>query len=149
MQKERIRLIVLASLVSTALMLQTQAHANHVLRATKYYPNHNCGMVTADGSRINIEKVHNFQHKWVALSQDMFRKGYRLGDLIHVTSKNSLLNGIWTVKDKMGPRARNSIDFLMTRGNSKAFANPCKVTIRKVGGKTRKKKRERKRRNRS
>ena len=120
-----------------------------MLRATKYYPNHNCGMVTADGSRINIEKVHNFQHKWVALSQDMFRKGYRLGDLIHVTSKNSLLNGIWTVKDKMGPRARNSIDFLMTRGNSKAFANPCKVTIRKVGGKTTKKKRGRKRRNRS
>ena len=108
------------------------AFPSHVVRATKYYAGHNCGFVTADGSRINVGKVHNGQHRWVALSHDMFRKGYRLGDKIMVTSSNRRLNGVWVVKDKMGPRKRNSIDFLMTRGNSKWFTSPCKVTIRKV-----------------
>lgn len=107
-------------------------NANHKVRATKYYAGHNCGMVTADGSRINVNKVQTFEHKWVALSQDMFKKGYKLGDKIYVTSDNVLLNGVWIVKDKMGPRKRNSIDFLMTRKNSKGFQNPCMVTIKKI-----------------
>lgn len=106
---------------------------NHTLRATKYYANHNCGSITADGSRINNERVHNGQDRWVALSPDMFKKGYSLGDKIMVESPNPRLNGVWIVKDKMGPRLRNAIDFLMTRGNSKTFTNPCKVTIRKIG----------------
>lgn len=107
-------------------------NANHKVRATKYYAGHNCGMVTADGSRINISKVHTFEHRWVALSPDMFRKGYKFGDKIHVTSDNPLLCGVWIVKDKMGPRKTNSIDFLMTHQNSKSFNNPCMVTIRKI-----------------
>ena len=107
-------------------------NANHKVRATKYYAGHNCGMVTADGSKINTSKVHSGEHRWVALSQDMFKKGYKLGDKIYVTSDNSLLEGIWIIKDKMGPRKRNSIDFLMTRGNSKGFQNPCMVKIKKI-----------------
>lgn len=118
---------------------------NHTLRATKYYANHNCGSITADGSRINNARVHNGQDRWVALSHDMFKKGYSLGDIIMVESKNPRLNGTWIVKDKMGPRLRNSIDFLMTRGNSKAFNNPCKVTIRKIGSSPKKAKKRVKR----
>lgn len=106
--------------------------ATHTVRATKYYANHNCGSITADGSRINNDRVHNGQDRWVALSRDMFRKGYKLGDKIRVESPNPVLNGVWVVKDTMGPRKTNSIDFLMTRGNSKGFQNPCKVTITKI-----------------
>ena len=105
---------------------------NHTVRATKYYAGHNCGHVTADGSHINTLKVHSGEHRWVALSADMFRKGYKMGDRIYVESNNPVLRGVWIVKDKMGPQKRNSIDFLMTRGNSKGFTNPCKVTIRKI-----------------
>ena len=106
--------------------------STHTLRATKYYANHNCGSITADGSRINNSRVHSGQDRWVALSHDMFKKGYSLGDKIKVESPNPRLNGVWIVKDKMGPRLRNSIDFLMTRGNSKTFNNPCKVRITKI-----------------
>lgn len=119
--------------IAIAVMLFTiGVFAQHTLRATKYYPRHNCGIVTADGSRINVDKVHSGEHRWVALSRDMFRKGYKFGDRIFVTSKNPRLSGIWVVKDKMGLRKRNSIDFLMTVGNSKKFVNPCNVTIRKI-----------------
>lgn len=122
----------LISILVIAAMTASFAMAGHKVRATKYYAGHNCGMVTADGSRINVKKVHNGQHRWVALSRDMFSKGYRMGDRIKVVSNNQRLNGIWLVKDKMGPRKRNSIDFLMTRGNSKSFNNPCFVEISKV-----------------
>lgn len=102
----------------------------HTVSATKYYPGHGCGWRTADGSKINIHRVNSGHDRWVALSHDMFKKGYKLGDVIIVKSKNPHLNGEWIVRDKMGPRARNRIDFLMTRTNSKHFAN-CKVVIKK------------------
>ena len=67
----------------------------------------------------------------MALSPDMFNKGYKMNDTIIVESDLSILNGEWIVKDKMGPRVRNGIDFLMTRTNSKEFNNPVKVMIKK------------------
>lgn len=122
----------LISILVIAAMTASFAMAGHKVRATKYYAGHKCGTVTADGSRISVSKVHSGEHRWVALSPDMFRKGYRLGDRIKVVSSNPRLCGIWVVKDKMGPRKRNSIDFLMTRENSKDFNNPCMVEISKV-----------------
>ncbi len=112
-----------------ALIINYSVNAQHVVRATKYYAGHNCGWVTADGSRINQERVNNGSDRWVALSPDMFKRyGYKLGDSIRVESDNPYLNGIWKVKDKMGPRKTKSIDFLMPR-KSNYFNNPCKVTI--------------------
>ena len=106
-----------------------EINAQHSMRATKYYAGHRCGFVTADGSRINNTKVRNGEHKWVALSHDMFsRHGFKLGDSIRVESSNPYLNGVWHVKDKMGPKLRKSIDFLFTR-DMKGFINPCKVII--------------------
>ena len=120
--------VILMSFVCMGFRGETE----HTVRATKYYAGHNCGVITADGSRINVSRVHNFTDRWVALSPDMFKKGYKFGDVIHVTSNNPVLNGHWVVKDKMASYKKNSIDFLMTRGNSREFNNPCKVTIRKV-----------------
>lgn len=106
--------------------------ANHTVRATKYYAGHNCGWVTADGSRINETRIKNGQDRWVALSRDMFKvHGFKYGDNIRVESDNPHLNGIWKVKDLMGPRKVKSIDFLMPR-NDKYFNNPCKVRIYKI-----------------
>lgn len=115
-----------------ALTINYSVNAQHVLRATKYYAGHNCGWVTADGSRINQARVNNGQDRWVALSRDMFRiHGFKYGDSIRVESDNPHLNGIWKVKDLMGPKKVKSIDFLMPR-DSKYFNNPCKVRIYKV-----------------
>lgn len=106
-------------------------NAQHKVRATKYYPGHNCGWVTADGSSINYNKLLNKSIRWVALSRDMFIKhGFELGDIIIVDSDNPCLKGEWIVKDKMGPRKTMSIDFLFAREH-KGFDNPCKVIIRK------------------
>lgn len=128
---KRIKLVLL-SVLALAVFLICSADTQHRVRATKYYAGHGCGYVTADGSRIDVKKVHNGTIRWVALSPDMFKKGYKLGDRIHVTSSNSRLNGVWVVKDKMASWKRNSIDFLMTKENSKDFDNPCHVTIRKI-----------------
>ena len=130
--------------IITVLAISISINAHHKVSATKYYPGHNCGMVTADGSKINVSKIHTFEHRWVALSRDMFRKGYKLGDKIYVTSSNPLLRGVWIVKDKMGPRITNGIDFLMTRGNSKDFGGRCTVRIKKIGSEKKKASKNRK-----
>lgn len=124
---KKVLIFVLVTLISTM-----EINAKHVVRATKYYAGHNCGWVTADGSRINNAKVKTGEHRWVALSHDMFKKhGFKLGDKIHVESDNPILQGEWTVKDKMATRLKNSIDFLFTR-NMKGFINPCKVIIYRI-----------------
>lgn len=107
-------------------------NAQHQVKATKYYTGHGCGWRTADGSKINNSRVNSGADRWVALSPDMFKKGYKLGDTILIESSLSILNGKWVVRDKMGSRVRNGIDFLMTRENSKEFKNPIKVTITKI-----------------
>lgn len=115
-------------------VITVNSQTKHTVTATYYYVGHNCGHVTADGSRINNSKVSSGEHRWVALSRDMFtRHGYELGDIIHVESKNPILCGEWIVRDKMGARHRNRIDFLMTKEKGKKhFRNPHKVTIRKI-----------------
>ena len=106
--------------------------ANHTVRATKYYAGHNCGWRTASGDRINKQKVRSGEHRWVALSHDMFKKhGFKMGDKIRVESDNPVLKGEWIVKDKMAPRLRKAIDFLFTR-DMKGFNNPCKVVIYRI-----------------
>ena len=114
-----------------ALIINYSVNAQHVLRATKYYAGHNCGWITADGSRINETRVKNGQDRWVALSPDMKKLGYNFGDTIRIESDNPHLNGQWIFKDSMSSKKKKSIDFLMPR-KSDYFNNPCYVTIYKV-----------------
>lgn len=124
---KKVLIFILVTLICTM-----EINAQHVVRATKYYAGHNCGWVTADGSRINNHKVKSGEHRWVALSHDMFKKhGFKMGDKIRVESDLPALRGYWHVKDKMAPRLRASIDFLFTR-DMKGFVNPCKVTIYRI-----------------
>ena len=117
--------------ILVTLICSMEINAEHIVRATKYYAGTACGIVTADGSRINSQKVRSGEHRWVALSPDMFKKGYKLGDKIYVKSNNSVLRGHWIVKDKMAKYKKNSIDFLFTK-DMKGFENPCKVTIYRI-----------------
>lgn len=118
---------IIIALVISVLSLNATSKGS-VVKATKYYPGHNCGWVTADGSRINPKNIK----RWVALSHDMFRSGkFNFGDTIVVKCDNEKLSGEWVVKDKMGPRMRGRIDFLMGRKNDYNFNNPMNVTIRR------------------
>ena len=101
--------------------------------ATKYHPGMGgAGWVTASGSRIDNNKLKNYEIKWIALSHDMFQKlGVKMGDEVIIECANSLINGVWKVMDKMGPRLRNRIDILLPKGDKMNFNAPMKVQIRR------------------
>ena len=104
------------------------------VNATKYHPGMGgAGWVTASGDRIDNAKLKRYEIRWVALSPDLFRSGFSLGDTIEVTcDRVPRLNGKW-VEDKMGASMRKKIDFLLPRGDDHAFTSPTQVTIKKVG----------------
>lgn len=122
----KIKILIILTLL---IFINFNINSQHLVRATKYYGGHKCSWVTASGDRINNQKVRSGEHRWVALSPDMFKKhGYKLGDKIYVESNNPALRGYWIIKDKMAKWKKDSIDFLFTR-DMKGFNNPCKVTI--------------------
>ena len=92
------------------------------------------GWVTASGSRIDNSKLKNYEIRWVALSSDMFKKhGFKMGDTINVTcDRVPKLHGKWVVKDRMGVRRPQHIDFLLPRGDNYGFTSPTNVTIEKA-----------------
>ncbi len=127
------RMRFVALIVVVALVFITRAE-DYTLRATKYHPGMGgAGWVTASGARIDNNKLKKYEIRWVALSHDMFREcGFRLGDTIEVESERvTALNGLWIVKDKMGPRLKRRIDFLLPKGDNYRFTAPTTVTIRK------------------
>ena len=94
--------VILISIIGLATMAQGQSHDVY---ATMYYATR--GGCTASGSRVVPSKVKSGEHRWVALSRDLFKAGYRMGDTIVVTSaNNSFVNGYWVVKDKMAGRRK-------------------------------------------
>lgn len=96
--------VILISIIGLATMAQGQSHDVY---ATMYYATR--GGCTASGSRVVPSKVKSGEHRWVALSRDLFKAGYRMGDTIVVTSdNNSFVNGYWVVKDKMAGVARST-----------------------------------------
>jgi 3D (Asp-Asp-Asp) domain-containing protein len=109
--------------------LSSEAITKHKLRATKYYPT---GRATASGATPDYKKINDGTIRWVALSRDMFEKGYKMGDTIFVESDNPRVVGFWVVKDKMGPSHRDAIDFLMTRENSKEFGLGYVTVAKKI-----------------
>ena len=110
--------IILSIILLLFAALSSEAVTKHKLRATKYYPT---GKATASGAMPDYKKINNGTIRWVALSRDMFEKGYNMNDTIFVESDNPRVVGFWVVKDKMGPKHHDAIDFLMTKENSKEF----------------------------
>lgn len=106
---------------------------SYTVNASKYHPGVNgVGWVTASGDRIPKDKLGRYEIRWVALSPDLFKKGFRLGDTIVVSdSRVEKLNGEWIVKDRMGPRTRMKIDFLLPRKDNFGFTSRTNVTIEK------------------
>ena len=66
---------------------------HRVLTATKYHPGRG-GLTwhTADGSRIERDKLYNYELRWVALSHDML-KVFQYGDIISIDCENEYLKG--------------------------------------------------------
>ena len=117
-----------------AVMVMTVMGQTYTVSATKYHPGMGgAGWVTASGDRIDNAKLKRYEIRWVALSPDLFNKGFRMGDTIEVTCDHvPRLNGKWVVKDRMGRRTHMKIDFLLPRGDDHGFHSRVNVTIRKV-----------------
>lgn len=91
--------------------------------ATVYNPVENqCDsdpLVTADNSKIDLEKLNSGQLKWIAVSRDL-RKHFKYGSRVRIKCKSDpSINGIYEVRDTMNERFFECIDILMPIGQTK------------------------------
>lgn len=91
---------------------------------------------TADGSRIDPDKLQDRKIRWCALSRDFLARWgglFDYGDTIQVGSFSSpQINGKWVVHDCMNKRYTNSLDFLFDSENNKPKLGVCKDLIIKI-----------------
>lgn len=106
----------------------------YTLSGTKYSPSRKSrGVRTASGDVADVAKVNGYKIHWVALSPDMFKLGFKMGDTIEVTCERApKMNGQWVVKDRMGSSVRRGIDFLTPRDDCYNFPGRASVVIRKA-----------------
>ena len=87
-------------------------------------------LVTADCSRINLDKLDTGELRWVALSRDLLEY-FSYGDRIYVHSdSDSSINGIYEVHDTMNIRYENYMDFL--KPASQKYGKWNNVVIKKI-----------------
>ena len=87
-----------------------------VVTATMYYPvvgqTDNTPNITADGSKINVQKAG--QHKWIAVSRDLLERwggSFKYGDKVRIVGAGHK-DGIYEIHDTMNKKWKNKIDFL-------------------------------------
>lgn len=89
-------------------------------------------LVTADMSKIDIDKLNNRDIRWIAVSRDLLEK-YSMGDTVIIESPNPRINGEWVIHDKMNKRFTKRIDLLVAeRDEYYDLKMPKKATIKKV-----------------
>jgi len=74
-------------------------------------------LVTADNSKIDLEKLRRGKIRWVAVSRDLLDR-YNYGNVIELTvvKGNRRINGRYIVHDTMNPRFTNRVDILTPLG---------------------------------
>jgi 3D (Asp-Asp-Asp) domain-containing protein len=74
--------------------------------------------VTASGFKINMDSP--YKHRIIAISPDLIKKGFKLGDIVTIKfpKKHSLsiYNGQWRIEDKTSSRHTNLVDLLVNVG---------------------------------
>lgn len=87
-----------------------------MVEATVYHPvigqTDDSPLVTASGKM--IDPTDPIQHRWLAVSRDLERKGFTFGRKVLVTGTNKY-DGIWEIQDRMNSRWTKRIDFLIGR----------------------------------
>lgn len=112
---------------------EIQVESYQVL-ATKYNPVvEQCDdnpLITADNSKICLDKLNKHDLKWIAVSRDLLSI-FNYGDTVVIDSENHRLNGEWIVHDTMNKRFSNRIDFLVPLNDRYEFHKPLTLNIRK------------------
>lgn len=111
-----------------------QAEGYHRVTATVYNPvEEQCDddpLITADCSRIDLERLDSGELKWIALSRDLLEK-YDYGDRVEIIClSDSKINGIYEIHDTMNRRFTNKIDILMP--NNRKVGKWDDVIIKKI-----------------
>ena len=78
-------------------------------------------LITADGSKIDLDKLKNKSTRWVALSRDLIKRWgghFDYGDTIYVHHQHEDVKGLWVVRDCMSARFKNRMDFLVHVDNN-------------------------------
>lgn len=72
-------------------------------------------LITADGSKINLNSLNSGNLKWIAVSQDLIKsKKVKYGDKVRVVSDDPTIDGIYYIHDTMNKKWRNRIDILIS-----------------------------------
>ncbi len=77
-------------------------------------------LVTADNSKISLNKLLKKKIRWVALSRDLLKRWggpFDYGDTLYVYHRDKNINGMWQVHDAMNYRFRKRVDFLTHKRN--------------------------------
>lgn len=105
-----------------------------IVTATVYNPTRDqCDddpTVTADNSKICLERLKNNEIKWIAVSRDLLGE-FKYGDKVEIIHRNGdgEVSGVYEVHDTMNPRWRNRIDILRHPSHKKG---KWEVEIRKI-----------------
>ena len=69
-------------------------------------------LTTADGSKINKDKLKNGEIKWIAVSRDLLDV-FNYGDKVSISGISEDMDGIYEIHDTMNSRFTKYIDFLV------------------------------------
>lgn len=76
-------------------------------------------LITADNSKIDLDKLNSGHLKWIAISRDL-RKHFKYGSKVRIKCKTDpSINGVYEVRDCMNPRYSSRIDILKPIGHTK------------------------------
>lgn len=85
-------------------------------------------LVTADNSKIDLEKLNQGKLKWIAVSRDL-RKQFKYGSKVRIRCKSDpSIDGIYEVRDTMNKRYKFCIDILKPVGESKGKWHDVEVS---------------------
>lgn len=101
---------------------------------TKYNPEKSqCDedpLITADNSKIDLEKLQSGELRWIAVSRDL-REHFPYGSKVVIHSNDPEIRGIWEVHDTMNERWTERIDLLRPSGETKGKWEEVKISLLK------------------
>lgn len=116
---------------SSAVDLTKEADAvTHTVTATVYHAvKWQCNSeywITADMSE--IDTLHPDRHRWCAVSRDLLKQGFSMGDTIRVEG-TWVYDGLWIIHDKMNKRYEDRIDFLTHKEQARGKWNEVQIEL--------------------
>lgn len=75
-------------------------------------------LITANNSRIDLEKLRHNEIRWMALSRDLLKRWngeFNYGDTVLLDAGDAAIDGLWVINDNMNKRFRNRGDLLFHR----------------------------------